>query len=191
IINALKEWESELMSVVNFQILTDHRNLRYFTTMKRLNERQMRWADLLSQYDFTLHYRPGKLAERPDALSRREQDVPVLGDERLKHREQRLFDPEILKDGSFGRSNKRGLQEPHLINVSRILLAPIQTESNNSESSQGNEQVNEPTSQDSGLPLLEELQSMTLDEHWAQVEPLDEKYSRIREAVRAGASRFP
>jgi len=191
IINALKEWEPELMSVVNFQILTDHRNLRYFTTMKRLNERQMRWADLLSQYDFTLHYRPGKLAERPDALSRREQDVPVLGDERLKHREQRLFDPEILKDGSFGRSNKRGLQEPHLINVSRILLAPIQTESNNSESSQGNEQVNEPTSQDSGLPLLEELQSMTLDEHWAQVEPLDEKYSRIREAVRAGASRFP
>ena len=115
----------------------------------------------------------------------------MLGDERLKHREQRLFDPEILKDGSFGRSNKRGLQEPHLINVSRILLAPIQTESNNSESSQGNEQVNEPTSQDSGLPLLEELQSMTLDEHWAQVEPLDEKYSRIREAVRAGASRFP
>ena len=75
--------------------------------------------------------------------------------------------------------------------MSRILLAPIQTESNNSESSQGNEQVNEPASQGSGLPLLEELQSMTLDEHWAQVEPLDEKYSRIREVVRAGASRFP
>ena len=72
IINALKEWESELISVINFQILTDHRNLRYFTTMKRLNERQMRWADILSRYNFTLHYRPGKLAERPDALSRRE-----------------------------------------------------------------------------------------------------------------------
>jgi len=69
IINALKEWEPELMSVVNFQILTDHCNLHYFTTMKRLNKRQMRWADLLSQYDFTLHYQPGKLAEHPDALS--------------------------------------------------------------------------------------------------------------------------
>jgi len=69
IINTLKEWESELMSVVNFQILTDHCNLCYFTTMKQLNERQMRWADLLSQYNFTLHYRPGKLTERPDALS--------------------------------------------------------------------------------------------------------------------------
>ena len=194
IINALKEWESELMSVVNFQILTDHRNLRYFTTTKRLNERQMRWADLLSQYDFTLHYRPGKLAERPDALSRREQDVPVLGDERLKHREQQLFNPEILKDRPFGGSNKRGLiKEPHPINVSRILLAPVGTEPHDSEPSvpQGCEQTNEPTNHNSELPSLEELQDMTLDEHWARVEPLDKKYSHIQEAVQGGAPQFP
>lgn len=191
IINALKEWESELISVVNFQILTDHHNLRYFTTTKRLNERQMRWADILSQYDFTLHYRPGKLAERPDALSRREQDVPVLGDERLKHREQRLFNPEILKDDLIGRSKKKRLQEPCPINVSRILLAPTGAEPHDSESSQGNGQVNGAANQNSELPSLEELQDMTLDEHWARVEPLDEKYSHIREAVQAGAPRFP
>lgn len=69
IINTLKEWESKLIAVPNFQILTDHQNLCYFTTIKQLNERQMRWADILSQYDFTLHYRPGKLASRPNALS--------------------------------------------------------------------------------------------------------------------------
>ena len=56
----------------------------------------MRWADVLSRYDFTLEYRPGKLAVRPDALSRREQDMPKEGDERLQFRERRLLDPEVF-----------------------------------------------------------------------------------------------
>ena len=57
----------------------------------------MRSADILSRYDFTLEYRPGKLAVRPDALSRREQDMPKEGDEQLQFREKRLLDPEIFK----------------------------------------------------------------------------------------------
>lgn len=182
IINALKEWESELISVVNFQILTDHRNLRYFTTMKRLNERQMRWADILSRYNFTLHYRPGKLAERPDALSRREQDVPALGDERLKLREQRLFDPAILKEEP-AKGNQKGvekqLREPRLIRVSRVVLAPIQTEDD------------EITNQNPHDLTPDELRNMSLEEHWARTELLDEKYAAIREAVKARAPRFP
>jgi hypothetical protein len=71
IIRCLQEWESELSSVPRFKIITDHKNLRYFTTLRRLTERQMRWADILSRFDFTLQYRPGKLGVRPDALSRR------------------------------------------------------------------------------------------------------------------------
>jgi hypothetical protein len=51
----------------------------------------MRWADVLSRYDFTLEYRPGKLAIRPDTLSPRE------GDERIWFREKRLLNPEVLK----------------------------------------------------------------------------------------------
>lgn len=97
IICCLKEWESELISVPRFTIITDHRNLQYFTSVRRLNERQMRWADILSRYDYTLEYRPGKLAIRPDALSRREQDMPRDNDERLRFREKRLFDPERLR----------------------------------------------------------------------------------------------
>ncbi|THC87386.1 hypothetical protein EYZ11_013167 [Aspergillus tanneri] len=88
IINALREWEAELCSIEGFRILTDHKNLKYFTTLRRLNERQMRWAALLSRYNFTLDYRPGELAGRPDALSRREQDLPQDdSDERLQNRE--------------------------------------------------------------------------------------------------------
>ena len=31
----------------------------------------MRWAEKLAQYDFRIHYRPGKSGRKPDALSRR------------------------------------------------------------------------------------------------------------------------
>jgi hypothetical protein len=44
----------------------------YFATLRRLTERQIRWADVMSRYNFTHEYRPGKLAARPDALSRGE-----------------------------------------------------------------------------------------------------------------------
>jgi hypothetical protein len=96
IICCLKEWEPELTSVKKFRIITDHRNLRYFTSIRRLTERQMRWADILGRYSFTLEYRPGRLAHRPDALSRREQDMPEEGDERLKFREKQLLDPSLF-----------------------------------------------------------------------------------------------
>ena len=42
-------------------------------------------------------FRPGKLAGKPDALSRREQDIPKdASDERLQHRVAQLFKPEVL-----------------------------------------------------------------------------------------------
>jgi RNase H-like domain found in reverse transcriptase len=85
-----------LSSVQHFKVITDHKNLRYFMTQRRLNERQMRWADILSRYDFVLQYRPGKLASRPDALSRREQDMPAEGDKRLEFRDVRLFNPDAF-----------------------------------------------------------------------------------------------
>jgi RNase H-like domain found in reverse transcriptase len=95
IISCLREWESELSSVRHFKVITDHKNLRYFMTQRRLNERQMRWAAILSRYDFTLQYRPGKLASRPDAESC-EQDMPVEGDKRLEFRDVRLFNPDAF-----------------------------------------------------------------------------------------------
>jgi hypothetical protein len=99
IINGLKAWESELMSLKDFTIVTDHKNLRYFATIRRLNERQMRWADMLSHFNFHLKYRPGKLAARPDALSRREQDIPAgVDDDRLKIREKQLLILDNIKE---------------------------------------------------------------------------------------------
>jgi len=52
-------------------------------TTKELNERQARWMQELSQYNFKIEYRPGKKEGKPDALTRREGDLPTAGDKRL------------------------------------------------------------------------------------------------------------
>jgi len=52
-------------------------------TTKELSERQARWMQELSQYDFKIEYRQGKEGGKPDALSRREGDLPTAGDKRL------------------------------------------------------------------------------------------------------------
>lgn len=75
IVECLKSWSAELQSVHKpFTIFTDHKNLEYFTSLRSLSERQCRWAEELSKYRYILQYRPGRLAGRPDALSRRPQD---------------------------------------------------------------------------------------------------------------------
>jgi transposase InsO family protein len=89
IVKTLKEFRAELMSVENMLILTDHKNLEYFTTTKMLNSRQARWAEELAGFDFTITYRPGPLNVRADALTRRPQDLPT--DNTLAHREQVLL----------------------------------------------------------------------------------------------------
>ncbi|KAG5300373.1 hypothetical protein I7I48_00049 [Histoplasma ohiense] len=69
IIQCLEEWESELMSVKKFEIVTDHKNLEYFTTTHKLTERHMRWSLFLSCFSFTIHYQPGVENTLADALS--------------------------------------------------------------------------------------------------------------------------
>ena len=42
-------------------IITDHKNLEYYTSSKLLSGRQARWAEYLSEYWFKVVYRPGHL----------------------------------------------------------------------------------------------------------------------------------
>lgn len=77
IVSCLQEWQAELKSVSKpFVILSDHKNLNYFATKRLLNERQVRYNDFLQQFRYELRWRAGSASDRPDALSRREQDKP-------------------------------------------------------------------------------------------------------------------
>lgn len=84
-----------------FTILTDLMDLKYFLTTKRLTERQIRWAEFLSNFRYELKYRKGKEDERPDALSRSDQDKPKEGDPRLLTRERKLLNPINIEKISF------------------------------------------------------------------------------------------
>lgn len=92
IVRCLEEWDAELRSVGEFEIITDHKNLEYFYTARKLTERHVRWSVFMSKFNFKIIYRKGKDNERADALSRREQDMPDDdNDERIQGRTFQLL----------------------------------------------------------------------------------------------------
>ncbi|XP_044721704.1 reverse transcriptase (RNA-dependent DNA polymerase) domain-containing protein [Hirsutella rhossiliensis] len=114
ILRCLEQWEPELRAVEHFKILTDHKNLRYFYSERRLTERQVRWSEFLSRFQFELEWRPGRKGGLPDALSRRDQDMPAnYSDERLKGRIMRLFQNDHLRRVPISTlsTNTEGAQE--------------------------------------------------------------------------------
>jgi len=72
IIHALEEWRHFLEGMTHpVEIWTDHKNLEYFMTVKKLNRYQAHWSLYLARFDFLLHYCPRRTMGKPDALSRR------------------------------------------------------------------------------------------------------------------------
>ena len=67
---ALEEWRHWLEGAEHpFIVWTDHRNLAYIQSAKRLNSRQARWALFFGRFNFSLTYHPGSQNVKPDALS--------------------------------------------------------------------------------------------------------------------------
>ncbi|XP_070679257.1 uncharacterized protein [Malus domestica] len=70
IIFALKIWRHYLYGE-KCKIFTDHKSLQYLFTQRDLTLRQRRWIELLSDYDCTIEYHPGRANAVADALSRK------------------------------------------------------------------------------------------------------------------------
>ena len=70
IIYALREWRHHLLGSP-IKIETDHCSLKYFQTQPNLSQRQARWSEFMSQFDYQIIYLPGKQNIVADALSRR------------------------------------------------------------------------------------------------------------------------
>ena len=72
IICVLEEWRYFLEGATYpVEIWTDHKNLKYFITAKKLNRRQACWSLHLARFDFLLHYHPRRTMGKLDVLSRR------------------------------------------------------------------------------------------------------------------------
>ena len=70
IVFALKIWRHYLYGE-RFEVFSNHKSLKYIFTRRDLNIRQRRLMEYLEDYDFTLHYHPGKANMVVDALSRK------------------------------------------------------------------------------------------------------------------------
>lgn len=96
VIRALQCWRAELIGLQNgepFLILSDHEALKYFSTKRLLNIRQAGWAELLSQYNFHITYRPGSENAAADALSRKTEDATTQKAMREAYRTMQIFAP--------------------------------------------------------------------------------------------------
>jgi hypothetical protein len=163
IVRCLEEWDAELRGVQSFEIHTDHKNLEYFMTVRKLTERQMRWSLILSRYNFVIVHIPGKENERADALSRRDQDLPAnADDQRLTDRNIQLLKPEMLAKYPV------------------VRVAPVQTSPRRgegvAEERQGGTQVG---------TLPDELTD------WEAAVTDDSEYQEVRKAVKDGQQSIP
>src|SRR5271155_4473791 len=94
IIWALTEWRHYLMGSIHpVTVRSDHKNLTYFRTARKLNRRQARWSLYLSEFDLHLTHVPGTQMIQSDALSRRADLAPENDNDNN--------DQTLLPDGLF------------------------------------------------------------------------------------------
>ena len=74
IVFALKIWGHYLYGE-QFEVFSDHKSLKYIFTQRDLNMRQRRWMEFFEDYNFTLHYHPGKANVVANALNRKSREV--------------------------------------------------------------------------------------------------------------------
>jgi reverse transcriptase-like protein/integrase-like protein len=165
IVRCLKAWRAELI-MTKFKVMTDHKNLRYFYKERELSERQIRWAEFLSQFNFTLEWRPGKESELPDQLSRRVQDMPKEGsDERLRSRFRKLFQDENLRSFSIATGK---IERSRAVDSADEASTTLDFEQE--------------------VPIFEDA---VMQKAWTAARRTDETYKTISRAVAAGSRNLP
>jgi len=76
-----------------FTVYTDHRALKWLLNLHDPSSRLTRWAIKLSEYDYTVEYRPGTRMRHPDALSR---SINAVGTEIMLSKEDIRGEQEIM-----------------------------------------------------------------------------------------------
>ncbi len=86
IIRAFEKWRFELKDTLNFiKIIFNHKNLEYFMLIKLFSQRQVRWSEFLSWFNFKIMYCLNELNTQVNAFTRWSEDL--LLNKRNNHRE--------------------------------------------------------------------------------------------------------
>ena len=81
IFEAFKHWRHYLEgSASPVNVVTDHKNLEYFSSSKVLTRRQACWSEYLSQFNLAIRFCPGRLGAMPNALTCHWDVYPKEGD---------------------------------------------------------------------------------------------------------------
>lgn len=108
VVYALKRWRHYLLGRM-FQLLTDHKILKWIFTQPDLNMRQRRWVELLQEFKFEIKFRPRKENAAADALSQRVVSLAIsllhstLLEEIQKELEANDFFGPLLKEKQEGK----------------------------------------------------------------------------------------
>ncbi|TPX54573.1 hypothetical protein PhCBS80983_g05887, partial [Powellomyces hirtus] len=98
IVDSFEEWRHYLVGAEHqVTVYSDHKNLQYFMSTRKLNRRQARWSLFFADFDFVITYKPGSLQGHADALSRRTELELQEGEEACHSQETQILIPERLK----------------------------------------------------------------------------------------------
>ena len=86
IFEAFKHWRHYLEgSASPVDVVTNHKNLEYFSSSKVLTHHQACWLEYLSQFNLTICFHPGCLRAKPNALTHHWDVYPKEGDRDYAH----------------------------------------------------------------------------------------------------------
>jgi RNase H-like domain found in reverse transcriptase len=107
VMRSLEEWRYFLEGALcKVEIWTDHKNLEYFMTAKKLNRRQAHWSLYLSRFDFVMHHRLGKSMGKCDALLHHADHSPGTDD----NHDITLLKPEFFAAHTLERMTVEGAE---------------------------------------------------------------------------------
>ena len=100
IVRAFEKWRSKLENFIfSIEVITNHKNLKYFMSIKQLNRRQTRWSEFFSRFNYRILYRSDKIEDKSNVLTRRSSDLSKkknTSDSRYLHQHQTILKSHVL-----------------------------------------------------------------------------------------------
>jgi len=76
IVYAFEKWWLKLEDFIySVEMITNHKNLEYFMSIKQLNHHQARWSEFLSRFNYHIAYHFDKIDDKLNALTRRSENL--------------------------------------------------------------------------------------------------------------------
>nr|GEV60929.1 putative reverse transcriptase domain-containing protein [Tanacetum cinerariifolium] len=114
VVFSLKSWRNYLYGT-KWTRFTDHKSLQHILDLKKLNMRQQRWLELLSDYEWDIRYHPGRILEA---------QIKALKPENLEKEDVGVGDRLMLKVSPWKgvvRFGKRGKVNPRYVGPFKVL----------------------------------------------------------------------